>query len=150
VIEVLLMFDLNRTVKLAAFIGLTCVGYAWCADPLQESGKHVVSSTTISIGDNGKTFKVKAGQSVIVQLPVQRGTGYSWRPTKDEQPLLLELKEQGDVSKSSSKPGSEEMQEFSFSSKIAVTTELVFEYRRPWDQNSSPAKFFRVKIESQK
>ncbi len=110
------------------------------------------SSTTIILStcDSGKTVKIKAGQSVLVQLPVQRGTGYSWQPPKSRQHSLFVVEQEKGSFETPARPGSKETQAFRLSFKQAGKAEVVFQYRRPWDQNSPPANTFRVKIEAQK
>jgi predicted secreted protein len=102
----------------------------------------------VSSADNGKTLKVKTGQSISVRLPVQRGTGYSWQFPKPQ--ALFTVKEEKDISHKSVRPEAEEMQTFLLSVLKSGEAEVLFQYRRPWEETAAPAKTFRFKVEAKK
>jgi predicted secreted protein len=107
-------------------------------------------SSTLSPSDNGKTIRIKTGESILIELPVQLGTGYAWQPPKQEQQALFVVKQEKAPSKAPPSPGSGETQAFRLLSTQPGETEVVFQYRRSWDENSTPLKTFRIKVEAHK
>jgi predicted secreted protein len=105
-------------------------------------------AVTLSSTDNGRTITIKANQSVLIHLPVQRGTGYSWQQPKIESEAPFAIEQEKDISPASAEPGSTELQVFRLSFKRPGEAEVVFQYRRPWDQKSPSAKTFQLKIQT--
>jgi predicted secreted protein len=105
---------------------------------------------TVSASDNGKTIKMQAGESVMLRLPVQLGTGYSWQPPKPGKQDLFLVEPEKSTSQAIAEPGSKEIQVFRLIFTQTGQADVVFQYRRAWDEKTSPAKTFRIKVEVEK
>lgn len=106
------------------------------------------SDVAIREGANGKTISVHAGQVVEVSLPSNPTTGYQWAVRGDPAPLVL-VKSDFVAAQSDGRMGAGGTQKLRFKAAAAGTSEIVLDYKRPWEKDTPPAKTFTVKIEVQ-
>jgi predicted secreted protein len=105
------------------------------------------STVTVSEAQNNQDIHVKLGQRVVVSLPVQFGTGYSWKTHGQRTDAALRMI--GDSvqhGKHGISPGGVEMQQFSFLVISRGTAALEYDYVQPWKSDVEPAKRFSVKV----
>jgi predicted secreted protein len=105
-----------------------------------------VALKEITEKDDTKTIQVVAKDTIVVTLPSQLATGYSWTVTVIDKKLL---KLAGDPKHEDSDPkkGKTECQVFRFEALATGRSELKLEYKRPFG-DMKPAKKFSVTIEA--
>jgi inhibitor of cysteine peptidase len=103
---------------------------------------------TITITDqqNGKDVEVPAGGTLVVRLPSNPTTGYSWAVAGD--PAPLRFMKTRNLKSNASEPslGAPGVQELKFGAPATGISKLTLEYRRPWEHGGTPAKTFSVKV----
>ncbi|HET7763604.1 MAG TPA: protease inhibitor I42 family protein [Burkholderiales bacterium] len=94
---------------------------------------------TLLEGDSGRTIEVERGQRVYVVLAADRTTGYDWMLEASGTALLTSL---GNpiYAQSADLAGSGGTRVWFFGAVGAGKQELVFRYRRPWEQGVPAAK----------
>jgi predicted secreted protein len=127
---------------------LICVIYAGCtkAENANNSGTRG-PVLTLSQQDDGKTIETKVGQSILLQLPVQSGTGYGWYRRSEDH---LTVTPENDTVADNPKPGAKKIQIFRIEATQPGDVELLFEYRRGWEQHLPPAATFRIRVSAKK
>lgn len=85
-----------------------------------------------------------AGRELIVRIPSQPGTGYSWKIIGN--PELATLIDQSAEPANPSRPGAWETQVFRFHVNAAGTEILRWTYQRPWEKEKPPARTFALQI----
>jgi inhibitor of cysteine peptidase len=99
----------------------------------------------LKASDAGKSVALSIGQQLVVQLPTQLGTGFSW-DVDPGVPSIIKL-ESATTEQGAKSPGGSEIQTFSFSGVQAGSGKLSFSYRRPWEKDKPAAQTFAVTIE---
>lgn len=90
--------------------------------------------------DNGADVQLRVGQTVIIRLSTQPGTGYGWTAPAPSCCLLVRPLQTADSAPAA--PGAEKFQEFSVQASAAGTLDLKLEYRRPWEKDTAPQRNF--------
>jgi predicted secreted protein len=127
----------ERVKWLLAAMLLTTLGSASLA---QES-----DPVTISEAQNGNTITLSAAQSLIVRLPTNAGTGFSWALAQGVDAPLRVVK--GEVEHPDRGfPGMAETQIFVLMPTGPGAGNIEFHYRRPWLHDQPPARIFSVRI----
>ena len=139
-----------RAVILSGVAGL-CLASAMLAQQPGVSasgapGKADASALTLTDQDNGKAIELASGAMLIVQLPSNPSTGYSWSAQGDTSPLKLVKSNQVEQKQSSQRVGAPGIQVLQFKATGPGTTTLDLAYRRPWEKDVPPAKAFSVKV----
>lgn len=116
-----------------------------CGCGAQESSQ---PTETVSTADNGKTIAIRPGQSILIKLPAQFGTGYSWQLVNPKNKDLVIVERPPSESESPHEPGSTQTQVFRLSFTGSGEADVVLHYRRPWETSAVPLKTFRIKVES--
>jgi inhibitor of cysteine peptidase len=96
-----------------------------------------------SFVDPAQVIHIAVGQAFAVELPANPTTGYLWQPQVDRQRLEWTGEEY--------RPGSDAIgaggrEIHRFRALEAGRTEIVLEYRRPWDTEARDVRRFRIKI----
>ncbi len=92
--------------------------------------------------DNNADVKLELYDVTSVRLPVQMGTGYSWKVAS-----LPEVLEQESVYfKGGGMPGSSELQIFRFRSIKKGNGKITLVNIRPWEQSEHPQETFTLNI----
>jgi len=101
-------------------------------------------STTLVLteSENGKTVQLPLGGQLVVRLPAQLGTGFSWAVVS-RKGGALRVTEQRTESAGQLRPGGSEEQVFVFAPQASGSEDVELAYRRPWEQNQPPARTFR-------
>ncbi|MDO8557707.1 MAG: protease inhibitor I42 family protein [bacterium] len=99
----------------------------------------------VTEADNGKTVEVAKGSFLVIELPGQPGTGYSWQLAEYDKRLLefvgknLREPEQG-------YPNMKTVEIFRLKAKKKDSCVVELEYRRPFGKQKSPTRSFRVTV----
>ena len=91
--------------------------------------------------DNGAAVTLTLKSRLMVRLPTQPGTGFSW--TLKAASALLRLIKSYEDAPTRMLPGGTETKVFVFMPVVSGTDQLELDYRRPWEHGGAPAKVFR-------
>ncbi|MBV9878001.1 MAG: protease inhibitor I42 family protein [Verrucomicrobia bacterium] len=91
--------------------------------------------------DNGAAVTVALKSRLMIRLPTQAGTGFSWTPKAASS--LLRLVRSYEEAPPHMLPGATETKVFIFMPVASGTDQLELYYRRPWEHGVQPAKVFR-------
>jgi inhibitor of cysteine peptidase len=104
---------------------------------------HADSNTVVLIeSQNGKTVQLPIGGQLVVRLPAQLGTGFSWAVVSRKGDALR-LTQQRTESAGQLRPGGSEEQVFVFAPQTSGFEQVELAYRRPWEKDQPPARVFR-------
>jgi predicted secreted protein len=107
-----------------------------------EDGGAVV---TVSQADNGSTVTIALRDRLVVELPAQFGTGFSWAATQSTFGVL-DLASEQTRSRSSAAPGATETQAFTFAARSRGTADIRLVYRQPWVRDGAEAVSFSLHV----
>lgn len=102
---------------------------------------------TVTLGsqDDARTIALKIGDTLVITLPGNPGTGYGWEPLPQDPTLLLpagepEFKAETDLLDA---PG-----EVTMRFKAVTAGEAHFElvYKRPWEKEVDPLDTFEIEL----
>jgi inhibitor of cysteine peptidase len=136
---------------LVAALALTVGG---CSKSGSASGGGSAAGTnssgvvTITEADQGKTVQAKQGNTVLVSLPGNPSTGYTW-VAKDVPSFL---KQEGEPTfkgtNGSSAVGAPGTIVLTFRVELPGSGPLNLDYKRPWETTATPAKTFSTTVEA--
>jgi len=130
---------------LALFALLVVARFAAKANSQDASGQKP-AIVILTDANNGKSFTLNPGDSLVFRLPVRNGTGYTWQIVKSKQQIVTLQGEPSRDPPPSAMPGAAADQIFHFVAQKNGKTKLEFEYLRPWEKHEPPAKTFYVTI----
>jgi inhibitor of cysteine peptidase len=96
---------------------------------------------TLTEKDTGATLQMRVGQTLLIQLPANPTTGYTWTVNGSVAPLTKSGKT--NYAANSSAMGAGGTQSLTFYAENTGTATITLDYRRPWE-NDPPAKTFTV------
>lgn len=138
------LFTSTSAILLAVNIA-ACAQTATTGQKKQRAGKSMV----ITGNRNGQTVNVRVGDEVVIQLPAQMGTGYSWQLRAREAKIAVPQGEPELKSTPGQAPGAAEQQLFRFKIQAPGSTTVQLQYVRPWEKNQPPRKTFQVTLHAQ-
>ena len=99
--------------------------------------------------DNGSTVQLANGGTLIVALPSNPSTGFSWSVSEQSSAQLVLQGEPAFVPGGSTAPvpGAGGTQVFTFKAESSGTAELTLEYRRDLEPGEAPEDAFDVTVE---
>ncbi|MFZ0882723.1 MAG: protease inhibitor I42 family protein [Candidatus Acidiferrales bacterium] len=142
-----------------ATIGTATVAFVFDTDGKFQGAKVTAvkasDRTSESSGAGGfgtagvEEIRAVAGKEFSIKLPANHTTGYSWRLTTKLDPATLTLVSNTYNESTSGMVGASGEEVWTFSAPTKGTTQLVFEYVRPFEKNTPPIKIanFSVVIE---
>jgi inhibitor of cysteine peptidase len=104
---------------------------------------------TITTDDNGKDITLPKNGRLLVRLPGNPSTGYSWVLSGDPSPLVLVTTDYQRGSQRTGMMGAPQTQQLRFTTNGSGTASLHLAYRRPWEKEVAPAKTFSVTVQVQ-
>ncbi|MFA5148808.1 MAG: protease inhibitor I42 family protein [Candidatus Omnitrophota bacterium] len=112
---------------------------AGCAQPGSREAKKLIER------DSGKTIEMRTGNSILIELPGNPTTGYTWEVSSVDPSILHKL---GDFkfSTNSNVIGSPGKMALRFRVVGEGRTTLALAYRRSWEKNVAPEKTFSVNV----
>jgi predicted secreted protein len=100
--------------------------------------------------DNAASIALQTDQQLIVKLPMQLGTGFSWRVDPKSARILAALKPSENSTESPpgavSQPGAPEIQVLTFRAMMEGRGTLKLIYNQPWRVGVPPSKVFLLHI----
>jgi predicted secreted protein len=103
----------------------------------------------VQTGVTSQTTYVRVGDEVVIQLPAQMGTGYSWQLRARDAKVAVPQGETELKSTPGQAPGAAEQQLFGFKIQAPGSTTVHLQYVRPWEKNQHPQKTFQVTLHAQ-
>ena len=91
--------------------------------------------------DNGTAVTLTLKSRLMIRLPAQSGTGFSWTPKASSS--LLRLVKSYEKASAHMLPGGIAPEVFVFTPVASGTDQLELDYRRPWEHGVTPAKVLR-------
>jgi len=113
-----------------------------CAHPPQNPDKEMV----LTEQQNGKAISIGSATTLVVKLPAQLGTGYSWRVVETPSSVLSSADKPRIETTDAKGAGRQERQVFTFTPVKAGTVLLKLHYVRSWDKETKPEKIYSVKV----
>ncbi|MFA5335156.1 MAG: protease inhibitor I42 family protein [Candidatus Omnitrophota bacterium] len=112
---------------------------AGCAQPGSREAKKLIER------DSGKTIEMRTGNSILIELPGNPTTGYTWEVSSVDPSILHKL---GDFkfSTNSNVIGSPGKMALRFRVVGEGRMTLALAYRRSWEKNVAPIKTFSVNV----
>lgn len=96
--------------------------------------------------DNGKPITLVKGQTLLVTLPSNPTTGYSWAVTSIDASILQQQGDPQYTAPANAMPGAGGTQTFTFIAAAPGTTTLTLGYRRPFEANTPPVEVFSAAV----
>lgn len=104
-----------------------------------------MATITLSEAQDGSTVQLPHNSSLVVRLPAQLGTGFSWAVMKQNGHAVRLSKDYVETGHDSL-PGGKEAQVFVFAPIGAGAEDIELAYRQPWLQNQPPARTFHIHV----
>lgn len=140
-----------KTLFTSTFAILLAINIVACAQTATTDQKKqgAGGSMVITGNRNGQTVNVRVGDEVVIQLPAQMGTGYSWQLRARDAKVAVPEGEPELKSTPGQAPGAAEQQLFRFKIQAPGSTTVQLQYVRPWEKNQPPQKTFQVTLHAQ-
>ena len=134
--------------KLITLSCMLLIGVTMVAQSTKPSGtKHTSPMVTVGEKDNGTTVDLTQDETLVVKLPGNPTTGYSWAVVGDPSPLKLVKSSTQRSAKSKTMAGAPSVQCFRFQANAAGIVSLTLNYRRPWEHEAPPAKTYTLRVQ---
>jgi len=95
--------------------------------------------------ESEKVKEIKVNESFVIELISNPTTGYSWEVDFDGEYLTLVNAEY--IPEQPESTGSGGVEKFTFTGLKVGTTEVMMNYKRPWEEESIKTEVFKVTIE---
>ena len=96
--------------------------------------------------DLNQALVISAGQMFSIALESQPGTGYSWTLSQPPDPAIVEPVSSTTLPAAIPRPGAPETQCFVFTAVGAGETRMQFQYARPFETDTPPARVKDVQV----
>ena len=105
------------------------------------------NDSNLTTANNGQPVTIHVGGKVVIQLPANPSTGFTWEATQLDTNIL---KQSGQTEFNSASPtplpGQGGTQTLRFDAIAAGTTNLKLIYHRPFEQNTPPAQTYTIPL----
>jgi predicted secreted protein len=126
----------------------TLVGVVLGGDKSQDKGKDEKGKSIIlTEKDNDTKVKLQRGETLVLKLKVQGGTGFSWQVGKSDEDKLKPLGKPAFEKPDKVIPGGSVTQVFRFEAVAPGSVRLEMWYKRPFEKDVKPAKAFAVTVD---
>ncbi len=137
-----------RRQRLPLLFFIICLASVAPAQQGSSTTKAKASSPDVTLieRDNGADADLTIGSALIVKLPANPSTGYSWAVVGEPSPLKLQKSAFHHGTGKSNAVGASGTSVFHFSASSAGMATLTMVYRRSWEYNVAPIKTFTVRV----
>jgi inhibitor of cysteine peptidase len=104
------------------------------------------SQVVLTDRDNGTDVDLAPNTRLLVKLPSNASTGYSWTVVGDPSPLKLQKASFQNGKTKSGAVGASGTAVFQLNASSAGMATLTFVYRRSWEYNVPPMKTFSIRV----
>ncbi len=108
-----------------------------------KSEPHV---TTVTEADNGREVTLSKESKLVVELPSNQTTGYSWQVGGPIDDKVLVHEETRYVRPGTNRIGAGGTEQLQFRAIGDGKTEVRLDYARPWERSAAPAKVFIIQV----
>jgi inhibitor of cysteine peptidase len=129
--------------KYGLMVLMSTIFVAGCAPSLFP----VEMPVTASLSDSGGTASLIPYQPLVVRLPANPSTGYSWTYTVSGDDVLRLDTVSGEAPAPNGMVGVPGEQVWSFRAQGSGRAVLTYVYARSWEKNAPPVKTFTLKVE---
>jgi inhibitor of cysteine peptidase len=140
-------------VRKSLLVLLLCSTVVGCGSDSRETHPAEDAKPVVRVGDadDGQQRRLLVGQRLVVALPANPSTGYSWSVAQMDSSAV---RQDGEADYEPDPavpvaPGAGGTAVWNFVGVAAGVTPLKLEYTRPWDQGLAPARTFSLTIEVQ-
>lgn len=138
---------ISRTALVLTALLLISVAGSDASSQHPGGSKTGTPDVTLTEQDNGKEIDLTTGTMLIVKLPGNPSTGYSWTVAGDPAPLRLRRTSFQKSSQKTAAMGRSGVAVFQLTAASAGLSNLTLVYRRSWEYNMAPAKTFSVRVD---
>lgn len=103
-------------------------------------------SVQLTETDNGKEIPLNVGEQLVITLPGNPSTGYSWEVTTIDTIILNQVGEPQFASDNTNLVGAGGVLTLTFEAKKAGSTTLELVYHRPWETGVEPLQTFTIQV----
>ena len=137
---------MKNTIKIFGLILLFAMLISACA-PAAKATKDPVIPMQYSVTetDQGKTFTLHTGDSLVIVLDSNPSTGYSWVVKSVDNPVLS-LDGEPAFKSDSSRLGASGMTTLTFTTVRSGSQALTLLYQRPFEKDVQPLKTFTIDV----
>ena len=141
-----MQFPQRSRARLAAVVFLpVCLGLAALRENTAMADDE--KTVTITVRENKNELMLRKGDTFVIKLERQAGTGFSWQIANNDNAVLKPKGEPSVEKSGDGKPGGTELQVFRFHAKAAGTSDLELHYLRPFDKDKPPARTFKLTLQ---
>ena len=105
-----------------------------------------VSRDTNVLVNGDRKVGVASGRILTVSLAANPTTGYGWTLSEKPDPAVLRQRGLSEYEPESDRIGAGGIETFKFDAGRKGKTSMIFEYRRPWEKDTEPARQYRVQV----
>jgi inhibitor of cysteine peptidase len=127
-----------------ALIVCGCIGYALLS-AVEESLADSSQVVTVTEADNGNSVELTPGDTLVIALETNPGTGYVWQ-VESVDTSKLRPSGQGVFHPGRQMPGAPGRQTFLFTAQKPGTAILKLVYVRPWEKSAPPGKTYELTV----
>lgn len=144
-----IVFSVTRTVRRYCLCGMRCLTVAVAVTLLLSFA--AFAGTVLTEADDGKTVRLKPQKEVIVILPSNPTTGYSWEMMEPgaEAAVMVVAREFRPSAGTSGRVGAGGMEYFRLRLLKEGRFTVTFVYRRSWEKELEPERIFRIVLEGE-
>jgi inhibitor of cysteine peptidase len=134
------------------FLGLVAILTLLAGACSMNSG--TPKQTTIAINDNefaqnktvSKEITMQKGSTLIIEVPSNPSTGFSWTDPVITQATVVKLEESKYIAPSTNLTGASGTQTWKFTATAKGTTKIESQYSRPWEGGEKGVQIFEITI----
>jgi predicted secreted protein len=132
---------------LALGVAVFAAGTASAGGPQDQEKKVKDKAVTLTEKDNDTKVKLGRGETLLVKLPMQGGTGFTWVVGKSDDERLKAKGKPTAEKPAKPRPGATVIQVFRFEAAAPGTVRLEMWHKRPFEKDKKPAKIYAVTVE---
>jgi predicted secreted protein len=123
---------------------LAALGFLTLIDATCPANQPSLEPLIVTSTDEATNVTLRVNQQLVVQLPAQLGTGFSWRVAPDSTKALAPLKV-SEIS-AATQPGAPQIQALRFIATQPGSGTLKLVYGQPWRPEVAPSRVFQLHI----
>ena len=101
------------------------------------TANQVAKTVTVTEKENDGKIKVGKGDTLVLKLPQQGGTGFTWVLAKNDKDKLKQVGKEETEKPAKPLPGGKVTRVFRFNATVAGTSELELHYKRPFEKDKA-------------
>jgi predicted secreted protein len=141
------MASTSTWAALALGLAVVAGGIASAGGPQDQERKGKEKALTLTEKDNDTKVKIAKGETLVLKLPMQGGTGFTWVVGKADDKKLKAMGKPTAEKPAKPRPGATVIQVFRFEAAAPGSAQLEMWYKRPFEKDKKPAKSFTVTVE---